>query len=365
MKRKSRSRPQPISPQSSLRPAEVRWRVPGEFETQETLVLGCACLIRNMPQVFVNLVRALQGRIRVVCLVNREDEVLGEVLIAAAGLPKEVVEFHRLASVSMWARDWCPIPAYDSAGQRTFLALELSHLRTAANEEAEPELSRIFATPIVKVPLTLEGGNILCNGDGICLTSTTIFPKNMSRGMDQAQLGGVLATYFGATQWAYLDPLSGESTGHVDLFCSFLAPDLVVVGQYAAAVDPVNAMVLDRAAEILGSLRTSVGPLRVVRMPMPPPVDGRFRSYTNVAFANDVLLVPLYPGIDDHLDRRALSIYRELMPGREVVGVDIMEMSTLGGGLHCMTCNVCPVTAGGLAGAASINDPERSGAVVA
>jgi agmatine/peptidylarginine deiminase len=81
--------------------------------------------------------------------------------------------------------------------------------------------------------------------------------------------------------------------------------------------------------------------MRVVRMPMPPPIDGRYRSYTNVAFANSALLVPLYPGIDDSLDRRALSIYRELMPDREVIGIDIMEMSTLGGGLHCMTCNVC------------------------
>jgi agmatine/peptidylarginine deiminase len=341
--------------------------VPGEFEPQEALIIGCACLIRNMPQVFVNLVRAIQGRVRIVCLVNPEDEVLGEVLLAAAGLPKKAAEFHRLSSVSMWARDWCPIPALDARGQRSLLALELRHLRTAANDEAEPELSRIFSSPIVKVPLTLEGGNILCNGEGLCVTSTTIFPKNSTRNLDQQQIGGVLATYFGATQWAYLDPLSGESTGHIDLFCSFLAADLVVVGQYPANVDPVNAVILDRAAEILGSLKTSTGPVRVVRVPMPPPVDGRFRSYTNVAFANRALLVPLYPGIDDHLDRRALSIYRELMPDREVIGIDIMEMSVLGGGLQCMTSNVCsaqaePKQAGG---SGSEGASGRSGSVVA
>jgi agmatine deiminase len=315
----------------------------GEFENQEALIVGCACLIRNLPQVFINLIRALHGRIRVICLVNQEDEVLGEVLLAAAGLPRDAAEFTRLPSVSMWARDWCPISALDGNGRRSLLALELRHLRTAANDGAEPELSRIFGAPVVKVPLTLEGGNILCNGDGICLTSTTIFPKNASRQLDHQQLGGVLATYFGATQWAYLDPLSGETTGHIDLFCCFLAKDLVVVGEYPASVDPINAAILDRAAEILSGLKTSAGPMRVVRIPMPPPIDGRYRSYTNVAFANSALLVPLYPGIDDSLDRRALSIYRELMPDREVIGIDIMEMSTLGGGLHCMTSNVCGV----------------------
>jgi len=221
--------------------------------------------------------------------------------------------------------------AVDANDQRSLLALELRHLRTSANEDAEPELARLFSSPVVKVPLTLEGGNILCNGDGLCLTSTTIFPKNSVRNLDHGQLGAVLANYFGATQWAYLEPLSGETTGHIDLFCSFLAPDLVVVGQYPATVDPINAAILDRAAEILSTLKTSVGPVRVVRMPMPPPSDGRYRSYTNVAFANDALLVPLYPGIDDQLDLRAIGLYRELLPDREIIGIDIMEMSTLAG----------------------------------
>jgi agmatine deiminase len=316
-------------------------RVPAEFEPQEAVVIGCAGVIRNMPQVFVSMVRALYGRVRVVCLVNQDDEVLGGVLLAAAGLPRHAAEFARLPSVSMWARDWCPIPAVDATGQRSLLALELRHLRTSANEEAEPELARLFSSPVIKVPLSLEGGNILSNGDGLCLTSTTIFPKNAVRNLDHKQLGSVLAKSFGATQWAYLDALSGEATGHIDLLCSFLAPDLVVVGQYSASVDPINAVILDRAAEILSTLKTSLGPMRVVRIPMPPPIDGRYRSYTNLAFANSALLVPLYPGIDDHLDRRAVGLYRELLPDREIVGIDIMEMSTLGGGLHCMTWNVC------------------------
>jgi agmatine deiminase len=355
MKRKSHTSFRPSRlPAKSVPPSPKpvsTWRVPGEFEPQEALVIGCAGLIRNMPQVFINLVRALAGRIRVVCLVNQEDEVLAEVLLAASGLPKGSAEVCRLTSVSMWARDWCPIPALDSTGRRALMGLELRHLRTSANESAEPELARIFNSEVIKMPLTLEGGNILCNGDGICLTSTTIFPKNAGRNLDNAQLGAVLAHHFGATQWAYLDPLSGETTGHIDLFCTFLAKDLVVVGQYPAHVDPINAAILDRAAEILSTLKTSVGPMRVVRIPMPPPSDGRYRSYTNVAFANDVLLVPMYPGIDDHLDRRALAIYRELLPNRDVIGIDIMEMSTLGGGLHCMTWNVCQ------AGKTSAEDP--------
>lgn len=327
-------------------PQVIPHRLPAEFEPQDAIVLGCAGVIRNMPQLFVNIVRALLGRIRIVCLVNPADEALGEVLLSAARLPRQAVEFTRLPSVSMWARDWCPISAFNREGQRRFLAFELRHLRTSANGDAEPVLSRLFSSPVLKLPLALEGGNILSNGDGLCLTSTTIFPKNAGRNLDQAQLGSILANHLGVSQWAYLDPLSGESTGHIDLFCSFLAKDLVVVGQYDAKADGVNAALLDHSAKLLAGIRTPAGPLRVVRVPMPPPVDGRYRSYTNLIFANSTVLVPLYPQIDDELDRRALALYKEWLPDREVIGLDVSEMATLGGGLHCMSSNICPAVAG-------------------
>lgn len=324
--------------------------VVGEFERHEAILIGCAQLIRNFPQVFVNVVRSLYRRIRVVCLVNQEDEILGRVLLAAAGIPKGTVEFVRLPSISMWARDWSPMSGFDHSGKRRFMGFELRHLRTSADSSARPELSRLFETPVVDVPLTHEGGNILCNGEGICLTSTTVLLKNASRQYDARRIGEVLGEFFGATQWAYLDPLSGEPTGHIDLFCAFLARDLVLVGEFDPKIDAINAGLLDRAAEILASLKTTNGNLRVERIPMPPPIDGKYRSYTNAVIANGAVLVPMFPEIDDSMDQRALAKYKELMPDHDVIGIDILELSSLGGGLHCLTSHVCLPRRGMLSG---------------
>lgn len=335
--------------------------VPGEFGYQEAVTIGCAQLIRNFPQVFVNLVRAIHRHTRVICLVNEADEVLGRVLLAAGEISPGAVEFLRLPSVSMWARDWSPLSGYDAEGNRRFLGFELRHLRTSADVGVRPELSRLFGSPVVDVPLTHEGGNILCNGDGLCLTSTTVLLKNAGRNYDARQIAEVLGEYFGVRQWAYLDPLSGEATGHVDLFCAFLDVDSIVVGEFDPKVDAANSALLDRAANILSSVQTSRGPLKVHRVPMPPAADGKFRSYTNLLFANGVVVVPLYPDIDDELDRRALAVFKELLPDREVVGLDISELSLLGGGLHCLTSNIVPATREiGEAGIPKPDSPDES-----
>lgn len=318
--------------------------VPGEFEYQEAVTIGCAQLIRNFPQVFVNLVRAIHRHVRVICLVNEADERLGRVLLAAGEIPTDSVEFLRLPSVSMWARDWSPLSGFDEEGNRRFLGFELRHLRTSADTGVRPELSRLFGSPVIDVPLTHEGGNILCNGDGLCLTSTTVLLKNAARNFDAKKIGEVLGEYFGIRQWAYLDPLSGEATGHVDLFCTFVDVNKVVVGECDPSVDDVNAAQLNRVAEILSTVTTSRGPMQVYRVPMPDASDGKHRSYTNLLFANGAVVVPLYPDLNDEMDRQALALFKELLPDRDVMGLDISELSTLGGGLHCLTSNIVAAT---------------------
>jgi agmatine deiminase len=276
--------------------------------------------------------------------VNEVDEKLGRILLTAANIPVNTVEFIRLRSNSMWARDWCPVSGFDREGKRRFLGFQLNHLRTSAHREVQPMLSEKFQSSVVDVPLNHEGGNFICNGEGLCVTSTTVFMKNLGNNMNGKVIARILRDYAGAKQWAYLDPITGEATGHVDLFCTFVDVDKIVVGQFDPKADPVNAAELDRAAEVLSQVKTSRGPLQVFRVPMPSASDAHYRSYTNLLFANDVVVVPLFPHIDDELDRKALALFKELLPDRDVIGLDISDLSKLGGGIHCLTSNIVPAT---------------------
>jgi agmatine deiminase len=71
---------------------------------------------------------------------------------------------------------------------------------------------------------------------------------------------------------------------------------------------------------------------------MPPPllVDGQRcpASYANFYLANGVALVPTF---DAPADDRALAILRELLPGRQVVGIPCSDLVFGLGAVHCMT----------------------------
>jgi agmatine deiminase len=124
------------------------------------------------------------------------------------------------------------------------------------------------------------------------------------------------------------------------MFCTFLATDLVVVGRYDPAVDPENAAHLDQVADDLAGLTTRRGPVRIERVPMPDHDDGFWRTYTNLIFANEAVLVPVYPEYCPELDQIALELYRRLLPDRRIIGIDTSELIKMNGALRCITMNV-------------------------
>jgi hypothetical protein len=89
--------------------------------------------------------------------------------------------------------------------------------------------------------LTMEGGNLLSNGRGLCVSSTTLIEQNKMRGYDLQVVGSILQSDFRFKQWTYLPPLAGEPTGHVDMFVTLTSPTTAIVGQYDPRDDAVNA----------------------------------------------------------------------------------------------------------------------------
>jgi agmatine/peptidylarginine deiminase len=191
----------------------------------------------------------------------------------------------------------------------------------------------------VRAPLSLEGGNLLSNGRGLCLTTTMLYDGNRERGHTEGSLRKVLRDFFGAQETVFLEPLSGEPTGHVDMFAAFTDANTVVVGQYDTAIDPTNAAVLNRNAARLARIRGPEGPLQVVRIPMPPRDGEQWRTYTNVVFANGVLLTPAYERIDPQGQRAAADTFQRLLPGWRITGIDVSGLIANGGALHCISMN--------------------------
>ncbi|MEQ8788216.1 MAG: agmatine deiminase family protein [Pirellulaceae bacterium] len=319
-------------------PAGVR--LPGEFENQEMILLAYNDLVSIYPDLFLELAKTLRGKTRVAVLVDAGQSQFIDELLAEHDLVGLQIDRIEVPHDTMWVRDYGPIVVKGKAGRRT--AVDADYLQFGRPlDDAVPSL---MAGPrkldVVAMNIDLEGGNLLSNGDGLLLSTTTVLEVNRAQGRDDGDVVEFFRQFFGG-QVEFLEPLDSEATGHVDMFATFTAPDTVLVGAYDPEDDPINAEVLDRNAARLARLTLSDGrKLRVVRIPMPKNDDGVWRTYTNVVMANGVVLVPSYPDIDPAVDRNALATFRSLMPAWQVKPIDVSEVIGTGGALHCMTRNI-------------------------
>jgi agmatine/peptidylarginine deiminase len=312
-----------------------------EFETSGALVLGLNELIEHHPKTLVDIMEALDDRIPVVGVVA--DESQGKAVQARlmeAGAPTKNLSLVIVPVVGMWIRDYGP--SFVRLPDGVFYALDALYVRRvhAPDDWIPRYLAGYFRLPVADVPLRLNGGNLLANGRGLLITTTQVIEFNVRDGYNQNEIAQHLNRYYGATDWIVLKPLAGEPTGHVDMFLTLVAPNEAVLGAFDPADDPINAERLDEAAAQLSKTETHLGPMKVTRIPMPSHVDGKWRTYTNVIFANETLLVPIYPDVSPDLDRRALEIYSELMPNRRIVPIDASTLIEKNGSLHCISINV-------------------------
>jgi agmatine/peptidylarginine deiminase len=238
----------------------------------------------------------------------------------------------------MWVRDYAPY--FVISNHPTVVDFNYPE----ANRDFEDSFAVAFAASFHlhydHCHLTFDGGNLTSNGAGLCVTTTKIEARNQGRGYDAKQIGELLHEHFHFERWVRLTPLESEPTSHADMFVTLCAVNKAIMGVYRTDDDPVNAQILDQNASTLKGEPTPKGPLEVIRIPMPSHRDGNWRTYTNVMYANGVVLVPQYPDSDPALDKVALNVFREALPDWKVVGIDCSRLIAKRGALHCISRNV-------------------------
>jgi len=316
--------------------------VPAEFEHQAAVMIGANEMLAYHPRSFVQMVAAVYKKTKVMGLIESEEQRTAAVnLLKANHLPDNAVDFYVWPATSMWVRDYGPFFVMETKNGPAHV---VDYAYNQPNRDYGDLFNASFASTLgyefSRAELSFEGGNLLTNGEGLCVTTNILLEQNVGRGYDERQIGNVLGKEFQFGYWTHLNQLEGEPTHHVDMFCTICAPNLAVVGSYKPDEDPTNAAILDDDAAALAKDTTKEGPMRVARIPMPSHRDGNFRTYTNVVYANGTLLVPQYGDGDAELDKVALATYRKLLPDWEIVGIDCATMADKRGALHCITFNI-------------------------
>ena len=338
-------RPSGKRPSVSPGRPSARAGMAGEFQRQSALVLGYGELVEQHPAVFVDIVTGAIDRVPLICLIsNDRQRRLAEYLLRANGIPVSSVSFMATPAQTMWVRDYGPLFVQRADGTVEIVDTDYAEDRNdneAAAEDGAPAwIGWQLNVPVVSARLRMDGGNFLTNGDGLCITTSAVLDRNFDVGYGKEQIRALLKSLLDCEKWICVQPLEGEDTQHVDMFVAFLAENIAVVAHCDPLADPLNAAILDDAAAALARQTTSMGPMQVHRVPMPDARGGVWKSYTNVIFANGVLLVPSYSDVDPAVEEEAFSLYARLLPGWKVVGIRADSLARLGGALHCISVNV-------------------------
>ena len=317
-----------------------------EFRKQAAILIGCHKQLDLMPELYRDLAKAIDQKVPLFGIVaTKEAAERGVQMIQNAGLPPEAMRFLVIPLNSIWIRDYAPfILRYDN---ERALMVDAKYQTRAMREARKQddfmgfELARKLDLPVRSIPLILEGGNIISNGDGLLLTSSKTLAVNKEGDFTHNQLINMFNDYLGVNGVYALHPLSGEPNGHLDMFMTMLDKNLAIIAEIEPSVDPENSARLDKSARFISSVTTTTGTIKVKRIPMPPKLGNDWRSYTNVIMANGVLLMPSFSDVDPDIEERAEEIYRSSLPvGWKVVRINCDKLVVLRGHLHCLSYNI-------------------------
>lgn len=349
------------------------YRFPAEFEKQQAIWLQWPTENYNQGSrpvnpVMANVIKAFDPYIRVNVMVRSTGEMdRVKKILKDSGYTGTNAVFYVINHLSIWTRDVGPIFIKDPQNKLNVVDFGFNNYSRYANQDyidIESRVDRLTAQelniPIIRSSLISEGGAIESNGRGtLMLTESVVLKRNPDLTKDQIE--NEYKRVLGVNKIIWLKKGLAEddriTSGHINEIARFADPNTILLAKvlpgdrYVSDASNESYLRLEENYDILSnSTDQDEKPFNIKRIPMPPTIYERpidtgeipMLSYLNYAVTNGAVLIPTYwkPGYSDTLkdtEDSVKDIFRGAFPGREVIGIDALNVNLWGGGLHCIT----------------------------
>ncbi len=265
-------------------------------------------MIRYPLGIPVSLVTQLSNTATVICVVTSSQQSAANSAFTNAGANMANITYMNAATDSYWTRDFGPWFIFDGNGD--YGVVDFAYNRPRPNDNLIPQ---VFATQYslnyFGMNLQQTGGNYMTDGINTAAQTTIAYTEN---GNNQTNVNSKMQSYLGITNYQVLQDPNNTYIDHIDCWGKFLAPDKVLIRSVPtshAQYSEIEAM-----ASYFANLNCAWGyPYRVYRVNTPSN-----QPYTNSLILNKKVFVPIMGG---SYDAAALQVYRNAMPGYEVIGV--------------------------------------------
>ena len=309
-----------------------------EWEEVQALVIAWT----SQPTILKEIVRNSVKECKVFIVTTDTVNVINQ--LTTAGISLDSVRFVNTAFNSIWICDYGPSCVYKNDVDSLWI-VDWTYNRPRPQDDLVPgAIADYLDFPIYEATTppydwVHTGGNHLQTGLGTLFSSNLVLNENPGKTEDE--IDTIAKLFLGIDQYVKFPTLPFDGIHHLDMHMRVIDEETIVFGQYPEGVAD-GPQIEANIQYLQDSIRTASGnPFKIIRIPMPPDQNGRYpdnggnyRTYTNAVFVNKTLLVPTY---QEQYDTTALRIYRENLPGYNVVGINCNSIIGQLGALHCIT----------------------------
>lgn len=303
--------------------------------------------ISRVIPVYVKLAKSILQHQKLMVVCNNEDEV--RAILKDADL-KNLITIP-LPTNDTWTRDFGPITVFENDkpilldfgfngwGRKFPARLD----NTVNSLLMKHQVFQQSLNYVDERNFILEGGSIDTDGNGTILTTKKcLLSPTRNPAMNVCQIEQVFKDKLGVDKFLWLNNghLEGDDTdGHVDTLARFCNENTIVYVYCDDENDHHFAELGNMEKEIKVFRQKNGRPYNIIRLPMADPVHDKKgnrlpASYANFLIINEAVLVPTYGTKKDNM---VLEIFKDIYPGKEIIGIDSLPLIEQHGALHCIT----------------------------
>ena len=284
-------------------------RFPGEYEPMQ------AAMVVYPLGIPVELVREMAEDCKVIVVTPATQQNYAQSEFQAAGVNMANIEYLNAYTDSYWIRDFGPWYIFN--GKEPAIVDNKYNRPRPYDDDIPGHFAEYWDIEMFGMNVVHTGGNMMEDGRGNGVSDDIVITESAAEGITEEQVYERMKDYLGIDPYhVTIDP-QGDYIAHVDCWGKYLAPDKIIL----ARVPESNPRYpyYEEVAEYFETTNCCWGyPYKVYRIDIPG--GSVISPYTNSLILNKKVLMPL--GSNAAYNEAALNLYREAMPGYEVIGVE-------------------------------------------
>ena len=313
-------------------------RMPGEFESCAMVKM---CYPNNMP---LSAYKEIAKDNKVLLLVNPNSSGGSRISSARSALQNAGVNLDNVTFLDIpidddytyWVRDFSPFYVFDKFD---LSIVDFTYNRPQRTEQnsVPKKLATYFDIPYSKMSLTHTGGNLMQDGRGTAFSDDLVVSENTN---NKTKVLDQMKSYTGTDNYVITIDPQGDYIAHIDCWAKIVAPDKIIVAKLPKSNS--RYQYYEKVATELGNTKCAYGyNYKIYRVE--EPGGDTVAPYTNSLIANKHVYMPL--GENASYNQNAINVYKEALPGYEVVGIEGFNSSHQNAflntdALHCRTHEV-------------------------